>query len=222
MIICNFTPDEVPWMHIGQAGVIKPGDIEEFEDSRAKHILNKWGARGILQYDLKDDPEVKKKLAVQIYKRFWMTQISTFNQTNEAKKNENKPYNFPTDELAEHAQTLGIELVGPWKVIEKTDDKQVAELQAENKELKTQMTEMRETMSEMMNLVKSLKEVEKIPIVIETGDLIKRFISLDSKRFKSWVIENAEEIAGWPQSVINKAKEKWDAFYKDMDWPLPD
>jgi hypothetical protein len=222
MIVCNFTPDDVVWMHIGQRGKLKPGDIEEFSDARAAHILNKWGAKGVMRYDLKDDPEKKKAECMRLWTKFWMNQITTFNQQNEARKNEGKIYNFPTDELTEHAETLGIELVGPWKAVKQTDNKQVLELKAENEELKTQMGEMRETMSEMLELVKTLKDADKVPIVIETGDLIKRFISLDSKRFKSWVMEHAEEIAGWPKSVTDKAKEKWNTFYKDMDWPLPE
>lgn len=214
MIICNFTPDKVPWMHIGQAGALEPGDIKEFDDARAKHILNKWGARGVLRYELNEDVEEKRKQSMQIYKRFWMNQISSFNQLNEARKNENKPYNFPTNDLVEHAETLGVELVAPWRTVQKTDDKQVAELKAENKELRGQVHDLKEDMAEILAIMKEIKDKPAIPKVIDTADLTKRFISLDAKRFEPWLIENATEVKDWPDSVKAKIREKYTAFYK--------
>lgn len=221
MIVCNFTPDKVRWMHVGQAGALKPGDIVEFEDKRAKHILNQWGPRGILHYKLTDDPEAKKKEAMEIWKRFWMHQIATFNQQNEARKNEGNPYNFPTEDLTSHAEALGVELIGPWKSTPKTENAEVNALKAENAELKEQVTDLKKDMAEMLNIMRELKEKPNVPIVIDTAELVQKFISLDARRYKTWVLENSEEIATWPKQVIDKAKEKWNAFYKDMDWPLP-
>ena len=86
MIIANFTPDTIQWMHVGQVGKLKPDDVGEFPDNRAKHILNRWGPRGLLQIGLNDNREAKRVEAMEIYKQFWFNQISNFNQMNEVRK----------------------------------------------------------------------------------------------------------------------------------------
>lgn len=219
-LICNFTPDDITWQHTGIQGTLKAGEIEEYPDGRANHILNSYGIRGLLRYKLNEDPEEKRKDAIRMYKRFWINQITNFNQQNEARKNENSPYNFPSEQLSDKAEEFGVQLVAPWKMQEKTDSAQVSELKAENKELKYQIDALKGNMDEMLGILKSLKDKPATPIVIDTADLIKRFITLDKAKYKGWVMKNAEEIAGWPNQVIEKAQEKWSAFYPDMDWPL--
>jgi hypothetical protein len=41
MIIANHTPEDVEWMHIGINGIIKSGEVKEFDEGRGNHILNK-------------------------------------------------------------------------------------------------------------------------------------------------------------------------------------
>jgi len=221
-IVCNFTPDEIEWQHVGIIGVLKPGDIKEFPDARAAHILNQFGPRGVLRYSLEDDPDKKREESIRIYKRFWMHQITTFNQSNEAKKNEKLPYSFPTEQLKEKAEEMGIELIAPWTSQPKTDSAQVAELKAENKELRTLVDELKKNQEEMLKVMKEIGQKPAVPHTVETGDLIKKFITLDKAKYKNWVTSHANDLADWPDSVVEKAKEKWSAFYPDMEWPLPD
>ncbi|MHA2064419.1 MAG: hypothetical protein ACXABY_08570 [Candidatus Thorarchaeota archaeon] len=220
MIVCNFTPDTVEWMHVGIIGYLKPGDIKEFDDARGSHILNKWGPRGILRYSLDADPDAVRKEAVRIYKRFWMNQIVNFNQTNEARKNENKAYNFPTSQLEEKAEELGVELVAPHKTQQKTESGQVAELKAENEELRGQVNDLKEGMTEILSIMKEIREKPAVPHVIDTSDLIRQFVNLGKDRYANWVNSHLEDLKTWPDVVVEKAKEKWEAFYKGEAWPL--
>jgi len=219
MLICNFTPDEIEWVHAGIHGFLKPGAIEEFPDGRANHILNQNGRRGILRYNLKDDDEAKRKEAMAIYRKFWMLQITVHNQNNEARKNENKPYTYPTDQLEEKAKELGVPLISPWKQTEVSESAQVSELKAKHKELETKVNALKEGQDKMLELLSQIASKPAVPHVVDTAELIKKFNTLDKHKYKIWVLEHGEEILGWPDQVQDKAREKWDSFYPDMEWP---
>lgn len=219
MLIANFTPDEIEWIHAGIHGFLKPGDIEEFPDNRGNHILNQNGRRGILRYKLGSDDDQVRKEAMAIYKKFWMHQVTVYNQNNEARKNENKPYTYPTDQLRDKAEELGIELVAPWKMVEKTESAQVSELKAKNKELESQIQALKSGQDKMMELLAEIAKKPAVPHVVDTAELIKKFNTLDKHKYKIWVLEHGEEILSWPDQVQEKAREKWDSFYPDMEWP---
>ena len=61
MIVGNFTPDPIEWMHIGITGVVNPNEIVEMDNARAKHVLNKFARRGLVQMQYGDDAETKKR-----------------------------------------------------------------------------------------------------------------------------------------------------------------
>lgn len=219
-ILCNFTPDKVVWEHIGHRGSIKPGEIKEFKDGRANHILNQLKRKGIMRYQLNGDEDAMRAQAMRTYKQFWINQITTFNQQNEAARNENRPYNHPTEELRGKADEFGVELIAPFKMQPQSESSKVSELKAENEGLKTELGEMKTQMTELMDLVKSNMKEKKV--YVDFNDLIQKFNSLGKDRFMKWVIVNSEEIETWPEPVIEKAKEKWNSFYPDKEWPLSD
>lgn len=212
-MLANFTPEDITWTHVGINGTLKSGEIEEYPDGRANHILNNYGRRGIVRYRLNDDDEAIRAKSMSLYKRFWMTQITTFNQQNEAKKNENKPYTYPTDVLRDKAEEFGLDLVAPWRMQTKTDSAQVSELKAENKELKNQIAALSENQAEMLKVLKELNKKPARPVVIDTADLIKKFITLDKAKFHDWIIKNSEEIEDWPTMVKERMCEKYSSLY---------
>ena len=222
MLLCNFTPDDVEWQHGGIFGTLKSGEIEEFADNRANFIANKWGPRGILRWTLDSDEEAVRAKAMKIYKGFWNRQITNFNQHNEANKNERKPYVFPPEQLVGKAEEMGIELIAPYKVNPATESAQVSELKAKNKELESKFDFAMEKLDEMTKLVRELGKKPVVGVPVDTADLIKSFITLDKAKFKGWVMKNAEDILGWPKQARDRAIEKWDSFYPDVDWPLSD
>lgn len=164
MIIANFTPDEAHWMHGGIEGHLKTGDIIEVPDPRGRHILNKFDRKGILQLQFRDDPDQKAKEAMAIWRRFWERQIIIFNQDNERRKNTQKEYAEPTKELREHAEKLGLELVGPWS-IKQTDNEALRNVLNENAELKTKL----EAVMKQMEAISAAMAARGVPMELRTA-----------------------------------------------------
>lgn len=149
IVVYNGTPDTIPWTHGGISGKLKPGDWEKWEDARAKFVLNGWGQRGLVRLDYGDKVEDKRAESMRLYKEFWFKQITRFNQENEIRRNENKPYNFPGKELTKHAEEFGVEVMGPWTMKE-TESTKVAALEAENKELRSKFDQMNRNMEMLL------------------------------------------------------------------------
>jgi hypothetical protein len=224
MLVGNFTPDEIPWEHIGQVGTLDQGAVEDFEDKRARHILTKFGPRGLLKVEWDDRDNLKKytEKAMAVYNRFWQRNISVFNQQNEQRKNENKAYASPTKQLQDKADELGVELVEPWKAVKKTDSGEMKRLRRENEDLQEEMKDIKDGMKDMLELMKDLKKKPATPVIIDTASFLQQFNNLGKNRYQNWVIENVELIPEFPATVYETARVKWDGFYKEDDWPVPD
>lgn len=123
MAVGNFTPDPLTWHHQGLSGTIKPGEIVTDRDRGwENHVLNKLGPRGLVRLDYGDDPKTAKKVSMDAYEAFWHKNIQNFNELNTQRKNEGKMYLPPSKELQEHADILGYEIVGPWKLEKKAKE----------------------------------------------------------------------------------------------------
>ena len=144
MYVGNYTPDSIEYMFMGRPGMIKAGQVVEMEDAQGRHVLNKFGKRGLLKLEFGDNPEVLKVKAREIYEQFWIRAITTFNQDNETRENQHRGYVHPTPALRLKAQELGVELVGPWTFREtaNTDSKVLAATLQENASLKVMMEQM--------------------------------------------------------------------------------
>ena len=211
MFIANFTPDVIEWMHVGVTGYLKPDDIEEFDDKRGRHILNKWGARGLLRMDFRDgDKEDEKRVeAMRTYTRFWGRHIEIFNQHNNSLENENKPYVHPSLQTEEKAKEFGIKLVGPWKLSQPTAGADAKELEA----VKAQV-------SELKGMVTQLSEITKDAIQQRDNALIGQFNNLDATEFKEWTAISLAEIRQWPEGVQALVRSKWEATQGSETYPL--
>ncbi len=165
MMIGNFTPDPVQWMHVGVEGTIEPGEIKEFDDARGKHILTKYGSRGLVRMEFGDDPEVKKEESMRRWRNFWTDLITRHNQHNEDQKEKGNRYAKPTEELKRHAELLGLELLAPWTVEASTLDgrkaklleKQLEEERKEKQTLRKEMERLQKTVAELVSTVNNLQ-----------------------------------------------------------------
>lgn len=161
MIVANFTCDPIDWMHVGANGTIPAYDPDDpkrphiviFEDGRARFILNKFAIRGLVAMNFGDDEKEKKTEALNLWTRFWERQIEAHNQHNEDQKEKGNRYSRPTDELDRHAKLLGLELLRPWRVEAKGDNKQVDELRGENVALRKSLEAMQSQMTELMRMM---------------------------------------------------------------------
>ena len=165
MILANYTPDDIEYIYGGIYGTVKSGQIREVEDAAGRHILNKFDRRGLQQLQFGDNPDEKMKIGMKTWKDFWIRQITIFNQDNERRMNTNREYVDPTDQLKEHAEKLGINLIGPWSMKE-TDNSLVSSLKDENFQLKTQLNAVTE---QVKALVDAMQARGDIPTVLRTA-----------------------------------------------------
>ena len=218
MILVNFTPDTIPWIHVGVTGKIKPDEKIEVDDGRGRHILNRWGDRGLLVLQFGDEDKLaeKKADAMSLYTRFWTRQIVVFNQHNETLKNESKPYIMPPKELEFHAAKLGIELIGPWKVRKQVNDVEIKQLKDENAELRTSIKSLADMVK---GLIKEVR-IDKEPDVIERDTFTRKYKNKGKVAFKVWVQSNVLDIAVWPPERQDEVKVKWDSHGFDEEYPV--
>jgi hypothetical protein len=226
MIVMNGTPDEIEWWHVGVNGIIKPGETVEMEDGRAKHILNKFNAIGLIQLNFGDNPEEKKKSSMALWRSFWERQIENHNRANEEAKVNGNRYSKPPAGLEEKARQFGVELLRPWR-IEKKDSKELDELKNENKSLKGSLETMQAQMTKILEMmgrpqiltpaaVSSDAEKALAGLVESNQNKYKR---LGESNMKAWVVKNWDDILQMPE--INKAeiRTRYEELYKE---PCPD
>lgn len=247
MIIANYTPDDITYIHGGIPATIKSGKLVELDEKKANFILNKFDKRGLVAMKFGDQPEVKQQQAMEQWKRFWHRQIVNFNQDNERRKNTQREYVEPTRELVEHATALGIELVGPW-TLKQTDNAAVQAVLIENATLKAEMTSLKTQMQELIDAMKarevpmelrstaekveitkrgaeSQPEVAKPKVAAPSVDhkpLIAEFQMLNKEKFGQWVMTNLDRIQAndFPLDVRQMIEQKWEKLIQG-DFPVP-
>lgn len=219
MIVGNFTPDPIEWMHIGITGVVQPGETVEMDDSRARHVLNYHARRGLVQMQYGDEEEAKKEESLAQWTNFWEHQIVTFNQHNEDQKEKGNRYARPTDELKAHAVALGLELLQPWRIVAKDESPQLKALREENASLKATVDAQTGQINQILEMIKAGKGLPEPPVETErpeppeetkpdkepdvTEDIVaankKKYVSLTVKTMEGWLKNNWEEFQGMPE-----------------------
>jgi len=244
MIVANFTPDPINWMHMGVNGTIpgcKKGStdhIVEMSDARARHILNAFAKIGLVQMRFGDDPEVKEKESMAQYRRFWEHQIEVFNQNNEQQKEQGNRYSKPTELLETKAEIFGLELKRPWMVPVK-DDALMKALKEENAELKAANKEQGKQVAQILEMLKDRGAPSTVfdgPELVEAkgpeplADVVKptleedhaavaaanrkKYASLTEKTFKGWLKNNWDEVEAMPEENRFEIKTKYQELYE--------
>ncbi len=217
-IVANFTPDTIEWTHIGVVGTLKPDEIEDFNTGRANHILSKYGNRGLVRLELGDDKEEiikgKRKVAMKMWRDFWLKQIAYHNQHNENLKNSNCALVDPAEDLRDHAEKLGVDLIGPWSIKQFEKDKEVTQLREDNAQLRRDFDELKR----LITMTNTREEASA-----NYDSIRSRFKTLNRNNLAAFVNENAADIMAWPMAIVLELKDKYKKFY-DKDgkdsWPL--
>jgi hypothetical protein len=209
MIIANLTPEDLPWTHIGVQGIIHSGQILEMEDSRARHVLNKMEARGLLRLDFGDNQEEKKALAQQTYIDFWVKQITNFNQDQERRKNTNRETIYPSKQLLDKAKELGVEILGPW-AYKPSENTEMTRMQKENSDLKVQLA----------MVIQRLDDLAKGGVNVSTPEAMKSIEEKVQQAAKKPAFEpkvEAVQIQDDPLGVTVPFSEEFDKLWKTVD-----
>ena len=212
MIIANFTPDDIPWTHVGVTGIIKSQEIVEVEEGRGNFILTKNGRRGLVQMQYGDDEEKKKEQSMELWKTFWEQQITVQNQANEEQKEKGQRYAKPSKELQVHADMLGLELLRPWtvKTPQAKDNQAVDELKKENQELKTAINAIQSQMSQLVSLFSEGKKQET-----EITSNRKKYRILNENTMKGWLRNNWGDIQDMPEENRFEIQSLYEDLYKE-------
>lgn len=243
MIIANYTPEDVEWQHVGINGIMKSGEVKEYDEGRGNHILNKWGARGLLALKFGDNQDEKKREALAVYKKFWERQITNFNQNNEKRKATQLEYVFPTDQQEKHAKELGMDVLGPWKQKEERGARE-QQLADENAELRISVKKANARLDEMMakfdkftqrfgdpkdmvteetpmEKAGAVPDTSKSPIIADDEYLRKQFKLMQKKPFKEWIIDNFAIFNNVNPVIMNEIRQKWLTLFPGEDFPIP-
>ena len=222
MIIGNFTPDAIEWMHIGINGIIEPGETVEMDDSRARHVLNKFARRGLVQMRYGDDPLAKKNESMAQWSNFWEHQVVTFNQHNEVQKEKGNRYAKPPPELVAHAKILKLELLQPFRIESKDESPQLKALQEENASLKATVETQTGQINQILEMIKAGKGVPQTepiePAGVDLLDVIaenrKKYNSLSANTMSGWLKNNWEEFQEMPEENRFEIKTRYEDLYE--------
>ena len=226
MVVANFTPDKIRWTHGGIVGIIKPGETFKCDEKRGKFLLTHFDTRGLVKLDYGDNEENARIKSMENWTEFWKRQIVNFNQSNEERKAEGKGYVRPQPEVIEHAEKLGIKLIGPWTIQQSSTEKEVQDLKATIASLKAEKETTDSKVDQLVGLVEKLiksqsKQEPEVKQETETDwdDVINRFFYKGKDHLKPWVEENLAVIVDYPDFVKDKLREKYTKFYEE-DLPI--
>lgn len=157
----NPTNEQMDMQYSGHSFSLMPGEKwEGMEINCAKHVLNAYGQRGLTSLNYGDDEEKIKADAIQRNLDFKKKQVLEHNTRNEQKRQMGLAWIPPTAKIRSYADELGVELMEPAPLKEKTVnvDPEIARLRDENREMKDRM-------DKLMGMIESLAKPDKPPDV---------------------------------------------------------
>jgi len=218
MHIANFTPDEITYTHVGHHGKIETDQIVEVDQQKGNHILNKFGERGLLQLKLGDDEPGRlaelKSLAMDLYRKFWLKNISNHNTLNEIRKNESKGFVAASEQVTAKAEELGIELISPWKLAPPAAKKELEEYKTRLEGQAEEMKAMKEMINQLVVAVTN-QSAQPAPVIPDDPleQYVKQFRNRGKAQLKVWADLNQDAITDWPQEALNELQIKWVGTY---------
>ncbi len=163
MILFNPTNDVLKKYYIGLEVILKPGEKLKVSDACGRHVLNSMARRGMMSLEYGDNEKEVARIGIKRNIEFKRKQVLDWNLQNEARKQTNRPYLNPTEEVRRYAEELGLELMEPYAL---TQDRESAKSSEIEEKLQEQINELRELvvdLSKMVSASVSAKETAKKP-----------------------------------------------------------
>lgn len=223
MVILNPTDENIEVKWSGQTYVLEPDSRQTFPDQDGKQIIHNYNNRGLVELNYGDEGEIelqKIKAGRVKYDEFWTKQIVNYNQINEERQQGNRPFIRPTKEVVYHAKRLGLKLLEPYKIEDKTN-KELSLLMEQNRELKKASEEkdkalvsMQEQISTLTSNFKQLMSLAGANAKKEPSPDVKSIIvRMNKKSFSAWLAKNWDEINSYPDDAKSDiAKKHQDLF----------
>jgi hypothetical protein len=187
------------------------------EDGRAKHILNKFNAIGLIQLNFGDKVEEKKASSMALWRSFWERQIENHNRANEEAKVNGNRYSKPPAGLEEKAKLFGVDLLRPWR-IEKKDSKELDELKNENKSLKGSLEAMQGQMTKILEMMGNKAPVSSdaekaLAALVESNR--NKYKRLGETNMKAWLEKNWNDFLKMPEANILEIQARFEELYHE-------
>lgn len=224
-ILFNPTNEEFRQFHGGIEVIIKPFPEDGHKlridsDSKANHILNALGPRGlcVLEYgdESKDKEDAIAEAGLKRSKEFKIRQIVRYNQDNEKRKQTNLAYVDPPQAIKDYSVELGMELITPYETSD-AKNTQIMDLTQSNEEMRKTLQDMQRQMAIMV--------MEKTGVKPETDEELnirnirQEYIMLQKSDFKQYVSKNKDRFAEFPISVQEDIDAKWSKMFGDEERP---
>lgn len=203
-------------LHIAPFG--EGGHKIPVHDSKANHILNSLGPRGlcVLEYgdESKEDQIAEDGRARNL--EFKRKQVIRYNQMNERNKQTNLPYVEPPQQIKDYAVDIALKLLSPYET-QDAKNQEIVELRKRNDDLSERMNELLRRMSVKLEEdtgVRALTDEE-----VKVRDYRQEFLMLNKPEFREYVEKNAKHISAFPIMVQEDLDAKWIRFFEGEPRP---
>ena len=204
----------------------------KFSDTIANHLLNKLETRGLTTLEYGDDSDggkVEKKKAAagrRRNKEFKEKQVLRYNQLNESRKMQGMEFIQAPEQVNKYAEELGQALIQPY-VIADTKNAELAQLKAENAELKKDQSDAMATMKDLINTLKAQgielggqsdedKLKEEIKVIQAEYKMMKK------GEFEDWIVKIPKNrYYTFPVEVQTDIQNKWEGMWSKEEQPFP-
>lgn len=233
MHIHNPTDERITPMHASRTYTFEPRKTIPVEDKAAmNHIINEYGARGLVLLDFGDDTregvggktifENKAAAGRAANETFRRNMVINHNQMNESNKHTRKPYIMPTDQLTKYAADLGIKLIKPYEV-DDIQQQEMNKMKLESEGLKDLIKTQSGQITELLEAIKSgglpapaTKTVEEVATDSKADELKEMIAKVNSHNrkdyFKKWYDDNLNDIKMWPEEAKTEVRKKYTAM----------
>ena len=235
VIVFNPTNETMGAQHIGEDIVLPPDSKVKMSDSRAKHVLNILGPRGLMTLEFGDENRIEEKRAQGVERNlaFKKRQVQRHNQQNEAQKRGGRPWLEPPAHIKAYADELGLELVEPYS--ERADERgMVQSLIAQNQQFQNQMAAMQTQMADLLKIVlaeRSAPAIKSVPEpdefeqevnAVETEgksleqlehEIIETAKGKNKRWLRPYLVQNIDLIVTFSQKVKDRINNIYQAMY---------
>lgn len=240
IVVYNPTNELFEATYIGERVEIASEQKIRMDDSRARHVLNVLGPRGLVQLEYGDDADdeagVKKKAKEgrDRNREFKRHQVLRYNQMNESHKQQGLPYIPIPEQIEDYAKELGIAVLKPYDFKDKEvteiselrqakDDQQryikkLEEINQQNTEtindLKTQVQDLIATLKpQQAEAVDATQTEEARQVDLDQIRADLGFVRIPTAHFENWVARRWDDYLAAPPEIQAEIEEKWLRFY---------
>lgn len=181
IVLFNPTNEVLTGLYAGINTVLNPGDKIKVDDSRAHHILNNLGPRGLCTLEYGDDEEKRAEEGKARNLAFKKKQVLEYNQRNESRKMQGMSYHEPTKAVVKYGMELDIALNETY-TMKDAEKAAISEAKRENIALKDQVDNLTNKLNaflEKMAEKEIAAEVVEEPIKRKAGRPKKKIITYD-------------------------------------------